>query len=107
MRPKQSPSRTASDAAGSRRTKSMNRSARKRLRGIRRVNAATARMLRWLTRSASASGTNNAAAATMPFSSTGISSTRARTRSGAATAVSSATLAPSDVPPTTASSAPR
>jgi len=64
-------------------------------------------MIRMPMRITSAWGTKTIAAPTMPFSRTGISMTSARTRSGAATAASSETLAPSDVPPTTACWMPR
>ena len=49
------------------------------------------------------SGVKVLTAAKMPLSMTGISTSRPRARSGASTANSRVTFAPSDVPPTTAS----
>ena len=54
--------------------------------------------------SATISGVKATAQASSALSSTGISSTIPRSRSGAAEATSSVVFAPSDVPPTTASS---
>ena len=57
--------------------------------------------------SAIISGVNATAQASSALSSTGISTTIPRSRSGASDATSSVVFAPSDVPPTTASSTPR
>ena len=58
------------------------------------------------TRAPSSSGANDTMATSSALSRTGISRIRPRTRSGAIAATSSATLAPSDVPPMTAWLAP-
>ena len=57
--------------------------------------------------SAISSGVNAIAQASSALSSTGISITMPRTREGASDATSSVVLAPSDVPPITASSSSR
>jgi hypothetical protein len=57
--------------------------------------------------SASSGGTNATPQATIAASSTGISTIMPRMRCGASAAASRATLAPNDVPRTTASSSPR
>jgi hypothetical protein len=57
--------------------------------------------------SANISGVNATAQASSALSSTGISTIIPRSRSGASEATSRVTLAPSDVPPTTAASTPR
>ena len=58
-------------------------------------------------RAANISGANARIPASSALLSTGISTISPRTRSGASTATSSETLAPSEVPPTTAWGAPR
>ena len=76
--------------------------ARARASGIRRVSHETARMSGSPSVSAVISGVKASAQPSRALSSTGISMTMPRTRSGATAQTSSAMLAPSDVPATTA-----
>ena len=73
-------------------------------RAPRARRAATRRITGSPKVSATISGVNAIAQPSSALSSTGISITMPRSRSGASDATSSVTLAPSDVPPTTASS---
>ena len=73
-------------------------------RGTLRAPNCTSRISGSPTLSATISGVNASAQASSAESSTGISMTMPRRRSGAKAAASSAVLAPSDVPSTTASS---
>ncbi len=107
MRPKNRPWSTAAPGAGSWRTVSTRMSAAHGSRGTRRAPACTARISGSPKLSAIISGVKASAQASSAPSSTGISITMPRSRSGASAAASSAVLAPSDVPSTTASSIPR
>ena len=78
-----------------------------RPRGTGRVTQRSAETLSGRNRAANISGAKAMIPASTALSSTGISSSSPATRSGAVAASSSETLAPSDVPPTTACSAPR
>ena len=75
--------------------------------GTSRASRETAFITGSPTVSAISSGVNATAHASSALSSTGISTTMPRSRSGASDATSSVALAPSEVPPTTASSTPR
>ena len=109
VRPAKTPCRTAALGAGSWRTVSSSMLAAHGMRasGSRRVSRETAFMTGSPTVSATISGVNATAQASSALSSTGISITMPRSRSGASDATSSVAFAPSDVPPTTASSNPR
>ena len=76
-------------------------------RGTRRAPADTSRITGSPNVSATISGVNASAQPSSALSSTGISITMPRSRSGASAAASSAVLAPSEVPSTTASSTSR
>ena len=104
MRPKNRPCSTAAPGAGSWRTVSTRKSSAHGSRGISRAPAWTTRIIGSPKLSAIISGVNASAHASSALSSTGISITMPRRRSGADAAASSAALAPSDVPSTTASS---
>ena len=78
-----------------------------RPRGTRFAPALTTRAIGAPNVSPTSSGVKITPHATSALSSTGISITSPRMRSGARTAASSVTFAPSDVPPTTASSSSR
>ena len=76
-------------------------------RGIGRVTSRSPLTVNGRNRAANSSGPKARIPASSALSSTGISTIRPRTRSGARSATSSETFAPSEVPPTTAWSAPR
>ena len=107
MRPKNSPCSTAAPGAGSWRTASTRKSTAHGSRGTRRAPTCTVRISGSPKLSAIISGVNASAQASSAPSSTGISMIMPRSRSGARADASSAVLAPSDVPSTTASSIPR
>ena len=107
MRPKNSPCSTAAPGAGSWRTVSRRKSAAHGSGGTCRAPNCTIRINGSPKLSAIISGVKASAHASSAPSSTGISITMPRSRSGASAAASSAVLAPSEVPITTASSMPR
>jgi hypothetical protein len=109
VRPENNPCSTAALGAGSWRTVSSSTLAAHGTRrsGTRRASRDTTFITGSPTVSATSSGVNATAQASSALSSTGISTTMPRSRSGASDATSSVVLAPSDVPPTTASSTPR
>ncbi len=76
-------------------------------RGIGRVSSRRPLTVNGANRAANMIGTKATIPASSALSSTGISTIRPLTRAGAVAATSSETLAPSDVPPITAWSAPR
>ena len=104
MRPKNRPCSTAAPGAGSWRTVSTRKSASHGSFGTWRAPNWTTRISGSPKLSAIISGVNASAQASSAPSSTGISMTMPRSRSGAAADASSAALAPSEVPSTTASS---
>ena len=107
VRPKNRPCSTAALGSGRWRTVSSTMSSCHGSGGTRRVTADSSRIAGAPNVSATSSGVKAIAQPSSALSSTGISITIPRRRSGASEAASSAVLAPSDVPSTTASSTSR
>ena len=107
MRPNSTPCSSAAIDAGSCESVSVTTSTHWLPCGTRLAASATPRTETGRKRAANSSGAKVSSPATIALSSTGISTTSPSARSGCETATSSATFAPSEVPPITARSIPR